>query len=169
MMIKHAVITEADETTGNTEYSPYTIEPTKITKDIYNGHPTIIAESRGTRGPSSLTTAEIDIPRPTMPHSSYAMETAVYISTVQTEGEFQAIITSREAIAWALIFLITIGLISANCMIIACKYWKRQRSNKAQNPIQHEMIDTPSYKTPDTSDKNAKISTICINEASEAK
>ena len=165
-------ITEADETTGSTEYSPYTIEPTKITEDIYNGYPTIITESRGTRGPSSLTTAEIDIPRPTMPHSSYAMETAVFISTVQTEGEFQAIITSREAIAWALVFLITlmfIGLISANCMIVACKYWKRQRSNKAQNPLQHEMIDTLSYKTPDTSDKNVKISTISINEASEAK
>ena len=143
-MYDNRVISGAGETTIGTEYSPYTVEPTKIissTEDTYYGYPTIITESRGTRGPSSLTTVEIDIPRSTMPHSSYAMETAVFISTVQTEGEFQAIITSREAIAWALVFLITlmfIGLISANCMIVACKYWKRQRRsycNKTQYPV----------------------------------
>ena len=148
----------------------YFIEPTKITSNTYNyGYPTTTTTgSKRTREPNSLITTEFDITWPTMPGGSDVVETSVYMSTltVQTEGEFQQV-PSREAIAWALVSMVTlmfIGLISTYFIAVGWKYWKRQKkSNEDQVPILREMISNPSCETPDT------IMKTNINEAAEAE
>ena len=148
----------------------YFIEPTKIISNTYYyGYPTTTTTgSKGIREPNSLTTTEFDITRPTIPGSSDVMETSMYISilTVQTVGEFQRV-SSREAIAWGLVSMITlmfIGLISTYFIAVGWKYWKRQKkSNEDQVTTLQELISNPSCETPDTSMKTN------INEAAEAE